>query len=128
MKNTILIVLALFVAFGLGYGAVRNTQFGAPALVSTPFGAVTSASSTVATTTSLAVSSNASRIYLSITNDGSNSVYCTAATSTGFVSGEGWRINANGGDLLFDGTGNMFVGSLYCLTASGTSTLSTAEK
>lgn len=88
----------------------------------------TNSSSTVSNSASSVVSDNTGRLYLSLVNDGANVVYLHfIATSTGVVAQEGIRLSATGGSFEIDAN-NLYLGEIYAITSSGTSTLTIVEK
>lgn len=128
-KDTILtlgVVLALLIsATTLMLKTNSPSTFGAPATLT--FDRSDPSKASVSSTIVKVMDTNAQRVYMALVNDGSNVTYCALnATSTGMAAGEGIRLNANGGSLeLADGS---YVGQVWCLTSSGTSSLSITEK
>jgi len=119
-----LIVIGLFsVVYVLRTQA--PTTLGAPGTLT--FDRSEPSSASVSSTIVKVMDTNPQRVYMAIVNDGSNAVYCALnATSTGMTAGEGIRLNSAGGSLeLADGS---YVGQVWCLTSSGTSSLAITEK
>lgn len=126
-KDTILTIL-VGIALILSIFTLVNKEsqvLGAPATLT--FDRSTSSAQSVSSTITQVLVSNPQRIYMALVNDGSNTVYCSLnATSTGMTAGKGIRLNANGGSLEF--ANGEYIGQVWCLTASGTSSLTIAEK
>lgn len=89
---------------------------------------VTNTSSTVSTTALMALDVNSSRVYAALVNNGSNAVYLSLkATSTGVTPNTGILLTANGGSYEIT-PDNLYIGPIYAITASGTSSLTIVEK
>lgn len=91
-------------------------------------GTVTNSSTNASTTSvSALISANPGRNYLYMCNDGSNTTYLhLTSTTTNVAAAKGIRL-ASAGCFTFDNT-NLYLGAIYGVTASGTSTLSYIEK
>ena len=77
-------------------------------------------------TTSAALASNDARAYAMFQNDGDNDVYLRLGEAA--IKNEGILINANGGSYeISDRLGNLFLGAVNCITASGTSVVLVLE-
>ncbi|KKM96833.1 hypothetical protein LCGC14_1174140 [marine sediment metagenome] len=84
----------------------------------------TEASATATTSAALAASDK--RAYAMFQNDGDNDVYLRLGEAA--IKNEGILINANGGSYeISDRLGNLFLGAVNCITASGTSVVLVLE-
>ena len=132
MKNYLLPTLALVISIAALYSAisVADDMFGfASGWENAYSSGITSASSTLSATAALVLSANNDRQIATIVNDGSVVAYChKTATSTGVTAQTGIRLNASGGTLEFNKSDDPYTGALYCITQSGTSTLSVSYK
>ena len=94
-------------------------------------GGVTNSSSSVSSTAVQVLAQNLNRVFAQCTNDNAstgNDVYCSkSATSTDVNAREASRLNAGSGRVIFDEL-DPYTGALWCLTLSGTSTLSCEER
>jgi hypothetical protein len=76
----------------------------------------------------LVLSANPARQYAAIVNDGANPVYLWLnATSSGVAAGKGIRLSASGGSFEITQEA-LWVGNIWAITSSGTSTLAVTEK
>ncbi len=77
-------------------------------------------------TTSAALAANDSRMYAMFQNDGDVTVYLRLGADA--ILNEGIRINANGGSYeISDRLGNLFLGAVNCIAASGTNVVLVLE-
>ena len=78
------------------------------------------------TTTGAALAANAARRYALLVNDGAVDVYIKLGAAA--VANQGIRINANGGSYeISPSTGNLYLGAINGITATGTATLLVLE-
>ncbi len=95
---------------------------GRPGLYST----ATHTEGSATSTTSVALALNEARMYAMFQNDGDNDVYLRLGEAA--IKNEGILINANGGSYeISDRLGNLFLGAVNCITASGTSVVLVLE-
>jgi hypothetical protein len=128
IKNIILaLVIGALGAVGGGLIVSHNQQQeptagGLGALITGP---LTSASSTVTTTSSQVLATSTSRIYAAIVNDGSNSVYLSVGVNA--VAGKGILLTANGGSYEINDQ-NLITGGIYAITSTGSSNVTVLYK
>ena len=125
MKTKILVAIAVVVAIAamVTLYAQHAKSFGAGSLNGAFY---TASNTTVAMTNSPAVvlAANSGRLYAAISNDGANVVYLNFNGSA--TAGKGVRLAAGAVYEIYQT--KLYLGSVYGVTASGTSTLSIIEK
>ena len=133
MNKLIIAIGLVILGVVLGFSIPKSSPLGGATLINQSFSTASSTAVSVSSTAVTVLSgNNQGRVYLSITNDASVVTYCSpSATSTGVTAGKGWRLsaaNSAGSNLTLTQGVNGFTGQIWCLTSSGTSTLSVIEK
>lgn len=120
-----LVIIAIAALAVVYFQRTSPNSFGAPATLT--FDTATNTLASVSSTIVKVLDVNPQRVYASLTNDGAVVTYCGLnSTSTGITAGKGLRLSATGGNVTFhDGE---YVGAIWCITSSGTSSLAIVEK
>lgn len=78
-----------------------------------------------ASTSTLVLASNVGRVYAAIVNNSANSIWISLGAAA--VANKGILLNANGGSYEIN-PNNMYVGNIYAIASSTTSTVTIVEK
>jgi len=129
MKQIIIatiLVLGFIVLVSIYVNDVNDVGLGAVDISSS--NNVENSSSTVGTSAVEVFGNRTGAVARNISVDGASDIYCSySSTSTGVIAKEGILIKASSTEWFTLNKGNLWPGSMWCLTESGTSILETIE-
>lgn len=125
MKNIVIAVALTAVVVAAGFGIADSNKGGVlGADINRITGSMTNTSVSVLATSTAILTANSGRQYAAIVNDSANTIYLGFGETA--VSGEGVRLNANGGTYEINNS-NLYIGAVNGIS-SATSSVTVLEK
>ncbi len=137
MKEYIATILAIALAIVIGVTAAGWISFVPADLIlegrsgagtfNVFTGGVTTATSSVATSSGELVARNLDRQYLYLMNTDANDVWCNLGTTTA-TSSAGFKLSASDGDFYEIDSTNLYRGAITCISETAASVITSIEK